>query len=234
MIIWYYMFFSLIEVNIRYRYILFWPNTSSKPHGVYTFFVSTCEWTGSLDDSKITAGVPLKLASWPAYLWKLGLDVFSIGKRRGFMNCYPFWAGDFQDLMLEYMVMSVYGPFFLQTPANPNLNVLGTTLCRNVFYRKCRNTCNSTCGSWVYEDIFIFLNIHIDLVYFFFAHTCCKSPQSCVYRFMCVYHKVCYLLVVFLRCPHSNPESFSQHVGQADGLHHFPACPLYRFLMFLF
>ena len=198
-----------------------------KPHVVYTFFVSTCEWTGSLDDSKITAGVPLKLASWPACLWKLGKDVFfSIGKCRGFHELLPIlgWRCSTLDAKI-YGNVCLWSVFFLQPRQIPTPTYLlppfaGTFFIANVETRAIPYV------DLGFMRIFLFFYIHIDLVYFFFAHTCCKSPQSCVYRFMCVYHKVCYLLVVFLRCPHSNPESFSQHVGQADGLHHLPACPL--------
>ena len=70
-----------------------------KPHVVYTVFVSTCEWTGSLDDLKITAGVPLKLASWPACLWKLGLDVFFPKEKcRGFQELLPILGWRFSTL----------------------------------------------------------------------------------------------------------------------------------------
>lgn len=149
------------------------------------------------------------------------------------MNCYPFWAGDFQHLMLKYMVMFVYGPVFLQPRQIPTPTYLLPPFAGTLFHRKCRNTCNSICGSCVYVDIdFIFTYTQIRFI--FALHILAAKVHKAVFIYIyivflcvCVYHKVCYLLVVFLRCPHSNPESSSQHVGQADGLKIiFPIVPL--------
>lgn len=82
--------------------------------------------------------------------------------------------------------------------------------------------------------LILYLHTHRSGLFLLCTSLLQKSTKLCLYIYIycflmcvCVYHKVCYLLVVFLRCPHSNPESSSQHVGQADGLKIiFPLVPL--------